>query len=45
LIRRVTEHEADVRSNVGYFVMGLAERAVFELTKKKVAGECTSVSI
>ncbi|CAI6374780.1 unnamed protein product [Macrosiphum euphorbiae] len=37
LIRRVTEHEADVRSNVGYFVMGLAERAVFELTKKKVA--------
>eukprot|EP00102_Acyrthosiphon_pisum_P014691 XP_008184870.1 PREDICTED: uncharacterized protein LOC100569811 isoform X2 [Acyrthosiphon pisum] len=37
LIRRVTEHEADVKSNVGYFVSGLAERAVFELTKKKIA--------
>ncbi|XP_022178961.1 uncharacterized protein LOC111039677, partial [Myzus persicae] len=37
LIRRVTEYEADVTNNVNYFVTGLAERAVFEFTKKKVA--------
>ncbi|XP_003246494.1 uncharacterized protein LOC100572868 [Acyrthosiphon pisum] len=37
LIRRVTEYEADVRNNVNYFVISLAERAVFELTKKKIA--------
>ncbi|CAI6374974.1 unnamed protein product [Macrosiphum euphorbiae] len=37
LIRRVTEYEADVRNNVSYFVTSLAERAVFEFTKKKIA--------
>lgn len=45
LIRRVTEHEADVKNNVDYFVTSLAERAVFEFTKKKIAGECMSESI
>lgn len=45
LIRRVTEYEADVKNNVDYFVTSLAERTVFEFTKKKIAGKYTSVSI
>jgi len=39
LIRHVTEYEADVKNNIDYFVTSLAERAVFEFIKKKIAGE------
>lgn len=38
LIRHVTEYEADVKNNIDYFVTSLAERAVFEFIKKKIAG-------
>ncbi|KAL5238975.1 hypothetical protein ACI65C_006385 [Semiaphis heraclei] len=37
LIRHVTEYEADVKNNIDYFVTSLAERAVFEFLKKKIA--------
>lgn len=39
LTKCMVEYEADVKFNVGYMINGLTERAVFEFTKKKIAGE------
>lgn len=45
LTRSIVEHEADIKANVQYMVYGLAERGIFEYTKKKIAGEWNALDI